>query len=96
MPHTVSPMPTGAKSNIRNGVPRSFSRACDTMMLGEVPTRVISPPSNAANDIGISSTDGDVPLRRANLKAIGRNMASVPIFLTKAETMATQVVRVTN
>jgi hypothetical protein len=88
-------MPTGAKSNIRKGMPSSFSRACETMILGDVPTSVIRPPSNAAKDIGISSSEGEVLLRRAILNAIGRNIANVPIFFTNAERSAMQEVKVT-
>jgi hypothetical protein len=60
------PAPTGAKSNMPNGWPVSSSRTRETMMLGEVPMSVIVPPSSAPNDIGISTADGEVSLRRAN------------------------------
>ena len=63
-------------------------------MLGEVPICVISPPSSAANDIGIRKRDGDTPERRAIWKAIGSMIASAPIFLTKAESTATTVTRI--
>ena len=36
------------------------------MMFGEVPTKVTMPPSSAPNDIGISSDEGEVPVRRAS------------------------------
>ena len=49
----------------------------------------IVPPSNAPNDIGISSEDGDVFVRRASWNAIGISMASAPIFFTKADSRAT-------
>src|SRR3546814_6279735 len=42
------------------GLPSISSRTRLTMMLGEVPTSVISPPSSAANDIGIRKTEGGV------------------------------------
>ena len=85
------PAPTGVKSNMPKGWPRISSRMRDTMMFGEVPTSVMVPPSSAPNDIGISSDEGEVPVRRASWKAIGISMASAPIFLTKAESTVTAV-----
>ena len=60
------PVPTNVKSNIWNGAPISCSRTRDTMIFGDVPISVTIPPSNAANDIGISSADTDVPCLRAS------------------------------
>ncbi len=65
------------------------SRTRETTMLGEVPIWVISPPSSEPNAIGIRNTEGDVPERRANWKAIGIMIASAPMFLTKAESTVT-------
>ena len=64
-------------------------------MLGEVPTSVMVPPSNAPKDIGMSSEEGEVPVRRASWNAIGISMASAPIFLTKAESRVTEPARAT-
>ena len=89
------PAPTGVKSNMWNGSPSICSRTRDTMMLGEVPTRVTMPPSSAPNDIGISRDDGEVPVRRASWKATGISIASAPIFLTKAESTVTEPTRAT-
>jgi hypothetical protein len=66
-------------------------RKRETMMLGEVPTRVITPPSSAPKDMGISSADTDVPARRATWKAIGRKSASAAMFFMKADSSATTV-----
>src|SRR3546814_10671412 len=68
-----------------NGSPVSCSRTRETMILGEVPTRVINPPSREPNDMGIRNTDGDAPDFRAILSADGIRMASAPIFLTSAD-----------
>ncbi len=46
-------MPTGVKSNMPNGSPRSSARSRATMMFGEVPTSVTMPPSSEPNAIGI-------------------------------------------
>ncbi len=72
------------------------SRILATMMLGEVPIRVTMPPSMAPNDIGISSDDGEVPVRRASWKTIGISMASAPIFFTKPESSVTEPTRAPN
>ena len=61
----------------------------ETTIFGEVPTRVIVPPSSAPNDIGISSEEGEVFVRRASWKATGISIASAPIFLTKADIRVT-------
>ena len=45
-----------------------------------VPNSVTSPPIREANDIGISSDDGDVPVRLASCSAIGIRIASAPTF----------------
>ncbi|MNE90015.1 hypothetical protein D3C80_1874880 [compost metagenome] len=53
MPITVSPAPTGVKSNIEKLCPVISSRSLETTMLGEVPICVISPPRRAAKAMGI-------------------------------------------
>src|SRR3546814_5754560 len=73
-----------------NGSPVSCSRNRETMILGEVPTRVINPPSREPNDMGIRNTDGDAPDFRAILSADGIRMASAPIFLTSADRTVTE------
>ncbi len=65
MPTSAIIAPTGAKSNMPNGVPVISPRTRDTMMFGDVPTSVTRPPSSAPNDIGISVEDGELPPRRA-------------------------------
>src|SRR3546814_9508402 len=60
------------------------------MILGEVPTRVINPPSREPNDMGIRNTDGDARDFRAILSADGIRMASAPIFLTSADRTVTE------
>lgn len=62
-------------------------------MLGEVPICVISPPSNAANAIGIRYFDGEAPAFFANWNATGIMMASALIFLLKADSTATTIMR---
>ena len=84
------PAPTGVKSNILNGTPSNCSRTRDTMIFGDVPTRVTMPPSSDPNDIGIKSEEGDVPLRRASWNAMGISMASAPTFLTNADNSVTE------
>ena len=74
------------------GWPVICSRTRLTMMLGEVPTSVISPPSSEANDIGIRNTDGEVLLFFAIWKAAGISIASAPTFLTNAEAKPTDAV----
>ena len=51
--------PTGAKSNMPNGLPAMSSRIRETMMFGDVPTSVTSPPSSAPKAIGISETEAE-------------------------------------
>jgi hypothetical protein len=67
-----------------NGSPVISSRTRLTMMLGEVPTRVMRPPSSEPNAIGISMQEGEVRERFAIWKAAGISMASAPIFFTIA------------
>jgi hypothetical protein len=83
------PRPTGVKSNIPKGSPVISPRMRDTMMLGEVPTRVTIPPSREPKAMGIRSREGEVPVRRAIWKATGIIMASAPMFFTKAESTVT-------
>ena len=61
-------------------------------MLGEVPTRVTMPPTSEPNAIGISSLDGELPVRRASCMATGMKIASAPTFLV---TMDSSVVATT-
>jgi hypothetical protein len=72
------------------------SRPRDTMMFGEVPICVISPPNSDAKDIGISNIDGETADTRAVCMATGIMIASAPIFLTKAESNTTMPTRVTS
>ena len=57
--------------------------------MGEVPIRVISPPSSEPNASGISTAEAGVPARRACWNTIGIRIASAPTFLTKAERIVT-------
>ena len=82
-------MPTGAKSNMVNGSPMMSSRMRETMMLGEVPTSVASPPSSDPKDSGISRRDAGLPVRREIWNAIGMKIASAPIFFMKADSTVT-------
>ena len=66
------------------------------MMLGEVPTSVISPPRRDANAIGIRKTDGLVSFFLAIWKAAGISMASAPTFLTSADATPTELVSSSN
>ena len=93
MPTTARPRPTGAKSNMRNGSPTISSRMRETMMLGEVPISVISPPSSEPKDIGISRREAGLPVRRAIWKAIGMKIASAPMFFMKADSTVTTLTR---
>jgi len=67
------------------GCPVISSRTRLTMMLGEVPINVISPPSSEANAIGIRKADGEVSDFFAIWNAAGIIIASAPIFLTSAD-----------
>jgi hypothetical protein len=58
-PAVARPRPTGVKSNMLKGCPVSSSRMRETMMLGEVTTRVIKPPSSEPNAIGIRNSEGE-------------------------------------
>lgn len=58
-------------------------------MLGEVPTRVTSPPKSEAKDIGISRRDGAVPVRRGARRATGIMMVRAPTFLVAIDSGAT-------
>ncbi len=57
-------------------------------MLVEVPTRVTSPPSSEANDIGINRRETEVPVRRESCCATGISIASAPTFLVDIESSA--------
>ncbi len=70
------------------GLPRVCSRTWETMMFGEVPTRVTSPPSSEADAIGMSSREGAVPVRRARRWATGIRMARAPTFLLAMDSSA--------
>ena len=76
-----------------NGLPTTSSRTRETMMLGEVPTKVMMPPSREANAIGINRAEGDDPVRRANCSATGMKMASAPMFLVNTDISATAPAR---
>jgi DeoR/GlpR family transcriptional regulator of sugar metabolism len=72
-----------------NGSPVICSRMRETITLGEVPIRVISPPSREPNASGISTRDAGFSVRRATWIAIGMKIASAPMFLIKAESAVT-------
>ena len=91
MPSRERPRPTGVKSNMPNGWPASSWRNSETMMLGDVPMSVMSPPNNEPNAIGMRNTDGDTLERFAIWKATGSIMASAPMFFTKADSTVTVV-----
>ena len=76
------------------GWPVSSARTRETRMLGEVPTKVTRPPTSEPKAMGISSMDVDVPLRRATWTAIGRKIASAPMFFMKADRTVTPAVSV--
>src|SRR3546814_11139784 len=78
------------------GLPSISSRTRLTMMLGEVPTSVISPPSSAANDIGIRKTEGGVLFFFAIWSAEVISIASAPTFLTSADAKPTEAVSTTS
>jgi hypothetical protein len=75
------------------GSPVICSRTRETMILGDVPTSVMRPPSSEANDIGIRNTDGEVLDFLAILSAAGINMARAPMFFTIAESNPTEEMR---
>ena len=74
---------------MRNGSPVICSRMRETITLGEVPIRVISPPSSEPNASGISTRDAGFSVRRATCSAIGMKIASAPMFLMKADSAVT-------
>lgn len=77
------------------GWPVSSSRIRDTTILGDVPTRVMSPPSKEPNAIGIRNDEGDAFERRAIWNATGIIIANAPIFLMKTERTVTAATRIT-
>ena len=87
-PSTVSDRPTGAKSNIANGLPIVSWRTSLTIMLVEVPTSVDSPAISEMNDIGISSADTELPSCRPTLIAVGIRIVSAPTFLVTIDNRA--------
>ena len=76
-----------------NGCPVSSWRTAETSRLGEVPIRVIEPPSSEAKDSGIRNSDGERLLRRATWIAAEMKIASAPIFFMNADSTATQATR---
>ncbi len=90
---TAMPAPTGKKSNMEKGWPVRSSRTRETMMFGDVPISVMSPPSREPNASGIISRDGDALMRRENWSATGMKIASAPIFFMKADSAVTAVTR---
>ncbi|MCY1296904.1 hypothetical protein D9M70_463190 [compost metagenome] len=88
-------MPTGVKSNMLNGRPVSSSRIRETTMFGDVPTRVMSPPSKEPNAIGMRRDEGEAFDRRAIWNATGIIIASAPMCLMKMERTETVVTRIT-
>src|SRR3546814_21094294 len=77
-------------SNMPKGLPSISSRTRLTMMLGEVTTSVISPPSSAANDIGLRKTEGGGLFFFAIWNAEGISIASAPTFLTSPDEKPTE------
>jgi len=75
---------------MENGLPSTSARTLAIRMLGEVPTSVTSPPSIAANAIGISSEDGEVLVLRASCSATGMKIASAPTFLVTIDSISTR------
>ncbi len=73
-----------------NGWPSTSWRTWETMMLGEVPIMVTSPPSREAKAMGISSAEAGVPVRRASCIATGRKIASAPTFLQNTDSSPTE------
>ena len=56
IPAIVIAAPTGVNSNIVKGSPRSRSARSAINRFGGVPINVVVPPSNVANEIGMSSS----------------------------------------
>ncbi len=71
------------------GWPVMSCRIFETMMLGEVPTRVTRPPISEPKAIGIRSWETDVPFLRETCAAIGMNMASAPTFFVTIDKSVT-------
>ena len=88
-PATITPRPTGAKSNIPNASAPLSARNVAITMLGGVPTSVTSPPSREPNASGISSTEGRLPAPRATRITTGISSASAPMLFMNAESTAT-------
>ncbi len=87
-PTTAATMPTGAKSNIANGVPSRSSRMVAMMMLGGVPISVAMPPRMVAKDSGISDRPGLRPALRAVWMSTGISSASAATLFIKADKTA--------
>ena len=85
MPASAMPRPTGVKSNMPKGSPVTSARTRATMILGEVPVMVISPPISEAKAMGISSEEAEVPVRRVSWKATGMKMASAPMVRSQKQ-----------
>lgn len=65
-------------------------------MFVPVPTRVHAPPKHTANDIGINSLEGFIPVSLQTNKAIGIIIATTAESLTKAEKRAVTTVKTIN
>ena len=78
-------MPTGAKSNIRNGAPKASLRNSATMILGGVPISVIIPPRIEANDKGINDKAGLLLAFFAACISTGINNASAATLFIIAD-----------
>ena len=72
-------------SGERNGAPDTSILAREMMMFVELAISVTSPPSSAANDNGISRSEGEALLRLATWIARGIRIASAAIFLMKLD-----------
>jgi hypothetical protein len=73
----ISKMPSGSS-------PAATNRSEITRLV-EVPITVITPPSTAANDSGIRYTDGDAPVRRAQVTSRGATSATSGVLGNTAD-----------
>ena len=82
-PTTATTMPTGAKSNIRNGLPSASSRTVATTILGGVPIRVTMPPRIVAKESGIRVRLGlRSPFRAASMSTGINSDSAATLFMT--------------
>ena len=82
-PTRATTKPTGAKSNIRKGLPSASSRTVATTILGGVPISVTIPPRIVAKDSGISVRLGlRSPFRAASRSTGIRSDSAATLFMT--------------